>query len=377
MRILHVGKYYHPHAGGMETVLRNITEGLLQGGDEVAVLAAGGDTLPSRMELRVPGAGHTGRLYLTACPGNWFSQPLTWDLVHALRRTTWEFRPDVVHLHLPNPLAAAAWLAFRGMRSGPEPTLAIWHHADMQRQKVGKVLLRPVVRACLQRAAGICVSSRSLAGMSRELAGLESRVGVIPFGIDPPEPVAGSGTADGPFLFVGRLVDYKGVDVLLRAVARVPQAELDIVGTGPREGSLRDLARGLELSGRVRFQGRLSDRERSLLLSRARALVLPSLDASETFGLVQLEAMAAGTAVIVSDLPTGVAEVGRAGRTALVVPPGDVDALAHALSRLQDDAGLARALGAAGKERYLDRFTRRRMVASLRRWYEGLLGQTT
>ncbi len=376
MRILHLGKYYHPHNGGMETVLRNIAEGLLDSGDEVAVIAAGPGTLPYRTKLTAPG-GRTGLLFGTPCLGRWFSQPLTWDLVHTLRRTLREFQPELVHLHLPNPLGAAAWLACCALESGPRPVLVVWHHADMHRQKVGRILLRPVVRACLDRAEGISVSTRALAAVSRELRGLEAKVRVIPFGIEAPFEGQGGEKETGPFLFVGRLVKYKGVGVLLRALALVPEAHLEIVGAGPREEFLRDLARRLGLNDRVGFRGRLSEPELSLCLARARALVLPSLDAGETFGLVQLEAMAMGKAVIASDLPTGVTEVGRAGTTGLLVPPGDVQALAVALKRLQADPDLARAMGDAGKERYLEIFTRERMISDLRRWYRDLMASAS
>jgi len=376
MRILHLGKYYHPHNGGMETVLRNIAEGLLDSGDEVAVIAAGPGTLPGGAELAASG-GRTGRLFGTPCLGQWFSQPLTWDLVHTLRRAVSDFQPDLVHLHLPNPLGAAAWLAYGALEPGPHPVLAVWHHADMHRQKVGRIALRPLVRACLGRAAGISVSTQALAEVSRELRGMESKVRVIPFGIDQPVVDQAGERATGPFLFVGRLVRYKGLGVLLKALDLVPDARLEIVGTGPREEYLRGLAQELGLGDRVEFLGRLSEPELARHLAGARALVLPSLDAGETFGLVQLEAMATGKAVIASDLPTGVTEVGRAGTTGLLVPPGDVQALGAALKRLQEDPGLARDMGAAGKERYLERFTRDRMITDLRRWYRDLISSAS
>ncbi len=107
-------------------------------------------------------------------------------------------------------------------------------------------------------------------------------------------------------------------------------------------------------------------------LAVARALVLPSLDASETFGLVQLEAMAAGVPVIASDLPTGVREVADPGRSHLLVPPGDVGALAAALRTLAEDPGRARAMGLAARERQRTLFTRDAMIDHLLAWYAGL-----
>lgn len=373
MRILHVGKHYPPHTGGMETVLENIAQGLLHEGDDVAVLAASPDAVRRRTSIGDPDTGRRGILVLSACPGQWNSQPLTWDLVRDLRDLLREFSPHIVHLHLPNPLGAGAWLAWAAWAAEPRPTLAVWHHADMVRQKLGGRLVRPLVRKCLGQAAGICVSSAALAGASTELKGLSDRVEVIPFGIAPPAVTAPADRGPDNFLFVGRLVAYKGVSVLVEAMARVPAARLQIVGEGPRRRSLQEQVTRLGLDDRITFAGEVSPLELAARLAGARALVLPSVDGGETFGLVQLEAMAAGKAVIASDLPSGVSQVGEAGRTAILVPPRDVTALAEALARIQADPELARRMGDAGRQRYQEHFTRSRMIADLRGWYRRLL----
>jgi rhamnosyl/mannosyltransferase len=150
------------------------------------------------------------------------------------------------------------------------------------------------------------------------------------------------------------------------------------VGEGPLEGALRDQVERRGLQERVAFVGTLDEDGIAARLAAARALVLPSVDASEAFGLVQLEAMGAGVPVIATDLPTGVPEVGVPGETGLLVPPGDRAALADALGKLQDDSGLARRLGQAGRKRFCASYTRERMIARLLPWYERILaGQAT
>lgn len=357
----------------METVLRHLTEGLLDRSCEVTVLSAGDGPLERRETVTGPLSGRPGRLVRASVYGHFNSQPLTLTLPGLIRREIARLDPDLVHLHLPNPLAAAAWLGLRVGRSLDRPPLAVWYHADITRQRVGRFLVQPVVNACLKQAAGISVSSATLAAQSPVLARWQDKVRVIPFGIDPSPWNKVVPTLDGPFLFVGRLVSYKGLDILLEALAQVSGAELVIVGEGPLESRLVALAARFGIAERVLFAGPMDQAGVAGHLTRARALVLPSLDASETFGLVQLEAMAAGVPVIASDLPTGVREVGEPGRTCQLVPPGDVGALARAMVNLQEDPEAAGKMGAAGRRRFQDRFTREVMLDRLLDWYSVLV----
>ena len=367
MRILHLGKYYHPHRGGMETALREMAEGLLAQGAAVSVLVAGGGRgTPEALD------GGRGRLVRAWTPAVVNSQPLTPTLVPLLRRELARFRPDLVHLHLPNPLAALAWRAAAGGRRGLPP-LAVWHHADITRQRWGRLVAGPLQEGCLARAAGIAVSSEAHRRGSRELAGHRGKVAVVPFGLDPAPWRELAATGTGPFLFIGRLVRYKGLPVLLEALREVPAARLTVVGTGPLEADLARQAQRLGVGDRVEWVGDRAPHELRRHLAAARALVLPSLDTSETFGLVQLEAMAAGVPVIASDLPTGVREVADAGASHLLVRPGDPRELAAALRTLLEDPARARAMGEAGRARQLRHYTRDAMCERLLAWYDELL----
>jgi rhamnosyl/mannosyltransferase len=376
MKILHLGKYYHPYLGGMETVLRNLAEGLLDAGCQISVLTSGEEGWDQAASLVGPVTGSRGTLVRTSRHGILNSQPLNPDLLGRLRREIALQGPDLVHLHLPNPLAALAWVTLRASGLQTLPPLAVWYHADITRQRFGRHLVQHLVDVCLEQARGVCVSSRMLAASSPVLARSGRSIQVVPFGIDPAPWSAVTPTRDGPFLFVGRLVPYKGLDLLLDALAEVPAARLILVGDGPDRSALNKQAAALGIADRIRFVGSLQQEGIVDLMADARALVLASRDVSETFGLVQLEAMAAGLPVVASDLPTGIREVGVDGETCLLVPPGDAAALASAMRRLQDEPDLARRLGEAGRRRFAEHFTRQVMVARVLEWYRSLLAET-
>lgn len=359
----------------METVLENLALGLNSAGHEVSVLVAGQSAGDQRETI----SGDLGSLRLTrlASLGVINSQPLTLGLVSALRREIQEFRPDIVHLHLPNPLLGLAWMVLQALPGHRGlPPFVIWYHADITRQRLGSVLVGPVVRWCLNRAAGICVSSPRLLDRSKALTAHRSKVRTIPFGIDEQPWIGVNSTLDGPFLFIGRLVPYKGLEILLEALAGTEDGQLILVGEGPLRRTLEARIVELGLGDRVTLAGQLPQAAILEIMASARALVLPSLDASETFGLVQLEAMAAGLPVVATDLATGVAEVGIPDRTCLLVPPGDAAALGQVLRQLLSDGDQCRNMGDLGRKHFLASYSRDKMIATIVAWYDEILSST-
>jgi glycosyltransferase involved in cell wall biosynthesis len=383
MRILQIGKFYAPVRGGMETVLRQMCEGLLARDHEVTVLVAGTDSVDREEWIGDARGGKRGRLIRAASLAVVNSQPVVPSLPVLLRRCLATYRPDLVQLHWPHPAASlACWACLSRGRSGRVfPRLAIWYHADITRQRYGRWLLHPLMTANLRRADGIAVSSAGLREYSPLLRHWRDKVQIIPFGIDSEvwrcERSAAPADAEAPseceFLFVGRLVYYKGLEPMLDALQLVPRARLVIVGDGPLRGRLAKRIRRNGLTDRVRLAGQLGDAELRALMGRACALLLPSVQASETFGVVQLEAMAAGLPVISSALPTGVAEVNLDGQTGRIVLPGDVRSLASAMEEILDQPECARAWGRAGRLHVRRHFSLERMLDELEAWYGNLL----
>ena len=359
MRVLHLGKFFPPHAGGIERFTATLLQALSGHGLEQAALVHATPGRPRPVRDWIDSAS-AAALHEVPCHGRVLFAPVSpgWPL--ACRRLLRRFRPDLLHLHLPNP--SAFWLL-----ALPEarrlPWLLHWH-ADVPsdaRHMGVRLAARPyrlLERRLLERAAAVVATSAAYRDGSAELAPWRAKVRVIGLAAQEPPTTLAAQPPHWPapglrLLAVGRLSYYKGFEVLLQAVARVPEASLLLVGDGERRPALEAAITRLGLAGRVRLAGELPD---AALLAAFRAcdlFCLPSLDRAEAFGLVLLEAMREGKPVLASRIPgSGVAEVAADGETALLVPPGDEQALAAALETLAADPARRATLGAAGRERW-------------------------
>ncbi len=373
MRVLHVGKFYPPAPGGMERVVQLLCENERPEVDSV-VLAA--NTSPHTVREVWHGVPVT-RVASVASIGSVGICP-TFPAV--LARTP----RDITVIHEPNPAALVSDWITRGR--GP---LVVWFHSEVVRARWKyNTLYRPFLRRALTRAHRIVVSSPRLADHARELADFRSKCVVIPFGIDVERleatPAVTARAAQivaehpGPrLLFIGRLVPYKGVDVLIDAMASVPGATALILGDGPLRGELEARAAASGVAGRVRFLGGLPDAEVVAHLHACDVFVLPSVSRQETFGVAQLEAMACGRPVVSTDLETGVPWVNQHEITGLVVPPGNSERLSDALGTLLSDEALRKRLGAAARERVEREFTTERMAQRTVSLYRDVLAGAT
>jgi len=368
MHVLHVGKYYPPYRGGIETVVEQLCRGLARRGVKVTALVSNDG--PRTVDQTIDGV-HVLRLGRST---ELNSQPLNLRLVPTLRR----LRFDVLHFHTPNPVGALAVLA----ANRTEPVV-VTHHSDIVRQRLLGGAATVAQSLLYRRAAALVAATPKHIEHSTTLRRFESRCRVIHFPIDA-LPYAEAPTVwdeqlpqgwqnEPLVLFVGRLVYYKGVDVLLEALRLNERARLAIVGVGPLATRLAEQAGRLGITERIKFLGAVSEDRLRSLYKCARFLVLPSVASSEAFGMVQLEAMAAGRPVISTNLKSGVPYVNRHGVTGLIVPPSDPRALATAMKKLLDDEPLALALGQAAQQRVLAEFHVEKVVDAHIELYTSLL----
>ena len=176
-------------------------------------------------------------------------------------------------------------------------------------------------------------------------------------------------------LFVGRLVPYKGVQFLVRALENL-KARLWVVGTGPLETSLKNLVREKGIADRVVFLGHLSDEDLVTYYHACDVFALPSITNQEMFGLVQLEAMACRKPVVSTTVPTGVPWVNQHGKTGYTVTPGSSAELAQSIQRLLSSRELRNEMGAAGRARVERHFTSAKMAEGILQVYQETLHQS-
>jgi len=280
---------------------------------------------------------------------------------------------DVVVHHAPFPLTDAAILL--GLPASV--ALIVYWHADIIGYPRLKRLMGSITRRVLARADKIVVSGATMIERSDALKPYAEKCEVFPYGVD----LAYWRTLDATeiqqverirqqqprhVVTVGRLVSYKGLEVLVRAMRDV-DAKATIVGGGLLQEQLKRLAAELGVSNRIFFAGVISRSEIKILFHAAQVFALPSVTDAEAFGIVQVEAMATGLPIINTRLCTTAPWVARHHQEALTVPPNDATALAQALNLVLDQPALAQRLGASAyiraTEEFSDDIFRKRMGA--------------
>jgi len=240
-------------------------------------------------------------------------------------------RAHLLHLHYPYPFADALLFAHTLRTRTPLPPILITYHSDIVKQKWLEHLYRPLRTWLFRRAARIVATSHNLKASSPTLARYLSKTTVIPL----PSPIPPAYTPPPPtptfFLYLGGLRYYKGLPTLIAAAAKA-QLPVHIAGSGPDEPYLKRLAQRYRAP--ITWHGAVDEATKKQLLANCTALILPSTERSEAFGLVLLEAAAYGRPAITTELGTGTSEIVEHGKTGYVVPPKDPQALAHAMTTL-------------------------------------------
>lgn len=311
------------------------------------------------------------------------ASPISFSFFRYARREMGD--AGIVIYHCPYPMVDVSILLKR-----LKGKLVVWWHADFDTRgkSVFVSLYKLLMGHTLKRADRIIVSAEGNIRGSEQLRRFEDKCVVIPFGVDEKLKKHGDeyclgdrkdsrkgGDGNVHVLFMGRIVWYKGVDILLRAWKELDDGryELCLVGAGKLSDEMKDLAKELNLRN-VNFAGSVSAEEKEEWIKWSDFLVLPSVSKGEAFAIVQIEAMAFGKPVINTNLPSGVPEVSPDGISGITVKPKDVHQLAEAIKKLGEDKELREEYGKGAKKLVDEKYGIKRMEAAYRKLFEDLAG---
>jgi len=368
VHVLHVYKTFLPDSvGGLENAIAQMAVSTRRLGIETRIVSLSRNPWPRIRHYRA--TEHYRYKETASIASNAMSVPLMLGFGEHIQ---WA---DVIHYHFPWPFADLLHLLWRVRK----PSI-VTYHSDIVRQRALLALYRPLMRAFLGRVDRIVATSPNYVKTSDVLRDYPSKTTVIPIGLDPASYPATrqdilerwrAQVGEDFFLFIGVIRYYKGLHILLDALAGTPLPTV-IVGSGPIESELRAHAERAGLT-HVKFLGTVSEDDKVALLQLSAAVVFPSHLRSEAFGVTLLEGAMFGKPLISSEIGTGTSYINIDGETGLVVPPSDPVALRAAMLRLAGDAGLRRRMGVVARQRFEERFTADRMAASYCNAYQELL----
>jgi len=371
LRILQIYKDFDPPIrGGIEGHINLLANGLKHKGHDVEVLV-------SNRKCRYEVDAIDG-IRVTKAPQlkRFAAAPLNYSLFYWIKKLG--EKADLLHFHLPNPTSVISFLI-----SGLKKKAVVTYHSDIVRQRRLAFLYRPILKCFLNRAIRIIATSPNYVETSNILSQYKQKCRVVPLGVnlsrfslqpDKQLKVDLLRQTHGTrlILFIGKFRYYKGLHVLIEAMKKV-EGKLLLIGEGYLEEELNKQVAVNGLDGKIAFLGELSNSDVVAYLQASDVFVLPSVERSEAYGIVQLEAMACGKPIVCTELGTGTSYVTQHQKTGLVVAPNDPAALAQAISFFLDNPEVSSKYGQTGNQRVMKYFSADRMIDDIVAVYEQCL----
>ncbi|MCQ4726154.1 glycosyltransferase [Anaerotignum faecicola] len=362
IKVLEVNKMYFPVTGGIERVVQQISEGLK---DEVDI-----DVLVCQKKGRQAKENINGvNVIKSGSMGVLFSMPVSFSFFINFFKLCRKY--DVINFHMPFPLGDLACLL-----SGYNGKVVVWWHSDIVKQKKIMLFYKPIMHRFLKRADVIVAATEGHVEYSEYIKEFKSKCVIIPYGVDKniaknaENKITEQNYGPVKFLFVGRLVYYKGLNYLIEAMKNVDNSALTIVGKGPLEQEVTERIEKSGLSGRVEIKNGLNDSELSEEFCKCDVFVLPSVEKSEAFGIVQIEAMIYGKPVINTNLKSGVPYVGINGKTGITVEPRNAAELSNAMNRLALNRDERIRMGNFARKYALEHYSEDKMLKNILKIYK-------
>lgn len=356
--------------GGVEKVMFDLTQGLSDRGIECDMLCAA--TYGPTQEISL---NECGRVIATRSLLKAKSTMISPAMVRLMRRIAPQY--DIIHVHHPDPMAALALYV-----SGYKGKVVLHWHSDILRQRMLLHIYRPLQDWLLQRADVVICTSPNYAEGSDALQCVSGKLRCVPIGVEPIE-AGGDGARDilrqvgaRKLVFsLGRMIPYKGFDNLIHAADFLPDNyAVVIAGSGPLYAPLHQLVIEKGLESKVIMPGRISNRDRDALMGAASVFCLPSVEKTEAYGIVLIEAMSAAKPVVATEIPgSGTSWVNAHGVSGLNVPCGSPERLAKAIVDVTSDPTTSEFYSSNARQRWEKLFTIGTFIDNITGIYSRLL----
>lgn len=370
MKILQVGKFY-PIRGGVEKVMYDLMLGLSEERVHCDMLCASTENFPAG----VVKLNEFANLIIVDTKIKLAATMLAPAMISRLRKIATAY--DVVHVHHPDPMAALALFL-----SGYKGKVVLHWHSDILKQKRLMKLYAPLQSWLIRRADLILGTTPVYVRESPFLEKVQSKCDYVPIGVDDfyrqdekTNTIRERYHGKKIVFALGRLVEYKGYEYLVKAAALLDNnTQIVIGGTGPLMESLKVLSEHLGVTDRIDFLGFVADEDVAAYYQACDCFCLSSILKTEAFAIVQLEAMAFGKPIISTAIPgSGVSWVNQHLQSGLIVPVEDEVSLARAITKLMTDEVLYEQLAKGSRMRYEQFFRREKMVENAKEIYSKLL----
>lgn len=368
MRVLHIGKYYPPFFGGIEKVNFDLVETLNQEGVKTDVFCFNHNK----------GSEHSNNgynIYRTGVLITKFSTPISFSVFKDIRTIYKQY--DIIHIHMPNPTAAIAFqfLSFKGK-------IVLHWHLDIVKQKLIKIGYKPFQTHILKKADAIITTSPDYLENSKDLKPYRHKCHVIPLGINDSylfenlefrKKLTLDYQQKKIVFSLGRLIYYKGFEYLIDTAKYLESDTIILIGgVGPLEAKLQKRIKEMNLQGKVKLLGKVPKYELAEYYIRADVFCLPSIERSEAFGIVILEAMACSCPIISTSIGSGTSWVNQHQETGLVVPPKDPRELAKAIKHITQSPHLKEKFSHNARKRFENNFKLKQMTQKTVNLYHSL-----
>jgi glycosyltransferase involved in cell wall biosynthesis len=360
MKITHLSKFYHPYKGGIEYVVKVLSEGQIATGDDVSVVSFVNTDRKYDLVNRV-------HVYRECFFGTLSSQPLSFGYI---KRSLMQVRrSDIVHVHYPNLMAVPAIL-FSAINN---KVIIVHWHSDVIYKTLLAYLIRPLEILSAFLATCVIFTSEKYRQQSY-ISKYSKNYRVIPLGINCASDCLEKKYINDSFtvLSVGRLVPYKGFELLISSMEYVNKnIDLVIVGNGPLYDELLDLIVLKELSKRVKIITNVDDFQLVDYYKNTDIFCLPSVSRAEAFGVVLLEAMSYCLPLITFNIQgSGVVYVNQCG---VIVNNMKSKDLSESINDIVSDKKNLVVLSRESKDRFLNNFTANRMISETYKLYNQLI----